>query len=269
MKQTYRKQGYLIIRGNEMKRMKEHLKNDLKTMALGIMKRTPAGISLASRLKNRSFRQIFDACIAHEKNNEITRSFYELFPVSFSVIELLGHPFFKKTSRSLGLAHPVPSTMPILRIDRPSESRYLTPAHQDYWYSLLSANSLTYWFPLLPVTERMGHLLVVPGSHMSGNLPIKKWTDENPFALRDEIESKKYIPVDLAEDEVLVFSQYLVHRSGENHAEKARLTIQVRHNDLSTLDKLTTSFTPKYSVYTARAQKEWLAKSWSGEASRE
>lgn len=269
MKQSYRKQGYLIIRGNEVRWIKDRLKNDLKVMALEIMKRSPAGVSLVSRLKNKSFQEIFDACIAHEKKNEISRSFYELFPVSFSVMELLGHPFFTGISRSLDLAYPIPSTMPILRIDRPRESRYLTPAHQDYWYSFLSFNSLTYWFPMFPITEKMGHLLVVPGSHVNGNLPIRQWSDENPFALRNEIELKKYVPVDLAENEVLVFSQYLIHRSGENRSDRARLTIQVRHNDLRTLDKLTTSFTPKHSVYTALAQKEWLDKSWRGEISRE
>ncbi len=260
-KQLYARQGYLILRSAQVKALKKSLKDELKAMALGILKNHPDGAAHAGRLKSKSFADIFNWCISNEKDNAITRTFYELFPTAFSMIGAVGDPYLVGVSRELGLVHPVPSTLPILRIDRPAESRYLTPVHQDFWYSMLSPNSLTYWFPLLPVTPEMGDLLVVPGSHKNGNLPIKEFTNENPYALRDDVDPKRFIPVNLKDDEVLVFSQYLIHQSGVNRSDKAHLTLQVRHNDLHTLKALTSSFTPKHSVFTARAQKEWLEKS--------
>ena len=260
-KHRYLKEGYLILKSTRIRTLKNRLKRDLKNMALRIIKNHPAGAAYFNGLKNKSFAVIFDWCIKNEKNNVITRAFYELFPVNFSTLSLIADPFFTEVSKSLGVSYPLPSTLPILRIDRPHELLYLTPAHQDYWYSMLSDNALTYWFPVFPVTKAMGRLIVVPGSHGQGILPIKKWTDENPFCLRDEIPADKYVSVNLEDDEVLVFSQFLVHQSGVNRSEFARLTLQVRHNDLTTLKEQTTSFTPKYSMYTAKAQKDWFEKS--------
>lgn len=260
-KEKFVDQGYLIIKNKRAREFKKFLIKDLKKMALLILENHPATKRFSHKFKSATFSAIFDWCIQNEKNNEITKVFYELFPTSFSMVGAVGGPLFVGISKDLGITYPLPSTLPILRIDRPKESRYQTPAHQDYWYSMLSDNALTYWFPLLPITESMGHLFVLPKSHRKGILPIRQWTNENPFMLRDEISIEKLIPVNLKEDEVLVFSQHLIHQSGVNYSKKARLTLQIRHNDLCTLKKLTTSFTAKHSVYTTQAQQDWLVKS--------
>lgn len=260
-KRQYLADGYLVLKSDQLKKLKDGLKCDLHSMALRIIKNHPDSGIYCDALKSNSFAELFDWCVSHEVNNAITRIFYELFSVNCSTLSLIADPFFLEASKDLGVSYPVPSTLPMLRIDRPNESRYLTPAHQDYWYSMLSANSLTYWFPIFPVTDAMGQLLVVPGSHVQGLLPIKKWTDDNPFSLRDEISMDKYVPVRLQDDEVLVFSQFLVHQSGANRSGTARLTLQLRHNDLDTLKEQTTSFTPMHSRYTVNAQKNWFEKS--------
>lgn len=260
-KSQYLADGYLILKSDRVKKIKDALSADLYNMARRILKNHPDSGTYYDALNSNSFAELFDWCVSHEKSNAITRIFYELFSVNCSTVSLIADPYFLKASRDLGVSYPVPSTLPMLRIDRPNESRYLTPAHQDYWYSMLSANSLTYWFSIFPVTDAMGQLLVVPGSHVHGLLPIKKWTDENPFSLRDEISMDRYVPVCLQDDEVLVFSQFLVHQSGANRSGKARLTLQLRHNDLDTLKEQTTSYTPMHSKYTVNAQKNWLEES--------
>ena len=260
-KAAYQTRGFLILKDPAVRRIKNDLMRDLKPIALEIIRKTPPVSRHAAGLAKKPFGAIFDWSIRSEKDNAVTRVFYELFPTAFATIGLAGHPFFTRVSRQLGVRHPLPSTLPILRIDRPSEARYLTPAHQDYWYSMLSDRSVTYWFPLLPVTEAMGPLWVVPGSHRAGLLPIKRWTAENPYALKDDVNGSRYLPVFLKEDEVLVFSQYLIHKSGVNRSDRARITIQVRHNDLTDLRVPTTSFTAKHSRFTEQAQQAWLQRS--------
>ena len=260
-KARYCKEGFLVLKSERVRDLQNILKRDLRSMALRIIKNDPEYTPFFNKLQKEGFAQIFNWCIRNERENAITRVFYELFPVNFSTLSLIADPLFVEISKSLGISYPIPSTLPILRIDRPYNSKFLTPGHQDYWFSMISDNSLTYWFPIFPVTEAMGQLHIVPGSHKQGLLPFKKWTDENPFCLRDEIKEDDYIPVALQEDEVLVFSQFLVHKSMPNLSQTARLTLQIRHNDLDTLKEQTSSFTPKQSIYTANAQKVWLDES--------
>lgn len=262
-KKAFGEQGYLILKSAFVGDLKKMLRRDLKETAMAILGRHAAGRRHAARLARLPFGEIFDWCVAHEKDNAISRVFYELFPQTPSVLTLASHPAFVQTSKKLGLAFPLPSTLPILRIDRPSETRYLEPSHQDYWYSMLSANAVTYWFPVLPVTEDMGDLLIFPRSHRRGLRPIRPWTDGSGtrYALRDEVEESSYVPLRLAENEIVVFSQFLVHKSGNNRGTRARLTLQVRHNDLATLRHLTSSYTPKHSVFTAQAQRDLLERS--------
>lgn len=252
----FNKDGYLIVRHPAIKKIKAGVHAELKVLAVEILKKSGLWDKGGSKIASEPFAKIFDWTIRNEKNNAVSRSFYELFPASSSIIGLVAEPFFNQISRELGVRHPIPSTLPVMRIDRPGEEKYLTPAHQDYWYSMLCENSITFWMPLLPVTEEMGYLSAVPCSHKLGILPIRPWTNENPFTVARQFAEKEYASLPVRDDEALVFYQLLVHRSASNTSDKARFTIQVRYNDLATLDAMTSSFTPKHSAYVIAAQQK-------------
>ena len=56
-----------------------------------------------------------------------------------------------------------------LRMDLPEEDEFLFHWHQDSTYLLGSANALTYWIPLVPVSRAsVGSIAVIPGSHRDG-----------------------------------------------------------------------------------------------------
>jgi hypothetical protein len=262
---AYNRDGYTIVRDPLIRELKRHIIAELDVMAKAILKRHPASKERMDLLADKSLSNLFDWCIQNEQNNEITRAFYEVFQLSTAVVPLATSPFFVELSNQLGMELPLPSTLPILRIDRPFESKYQEPIHQDIWYSLLSENAITYWFPLFAISEDMGHLSIVPGSHTNGVLPIKTYTHDNWFTVRDSIPDSRFEPVVLADDEILAFSQLLVHKGGSNRSKRARLTFQIRHNDLSTLKALTSSFTAKLSTYTMQAQETLLRQSLSSE----
>jgi ectoine hydroxylase-related dioxygenase (phytanoyl-CoA dioxygenase family) len=104
----------------------------------------------------------------------------------------------------------------------------------------------------------MGLLQVVPGSHKEGLIKFKASGKQNPFVSAKEFSDSSFIDVSVGDNQILVFSQMLMHRSGVNHSEKTRLTLQARFNDLECMEEMTTSFTPAHSKFTIRAQSKIL-----------
>ena len=60
-----------------------------------------------------------------------------------------------------------------VRMDHPGEDTYLSPWHQEYPYNLTSDNAVTLWLPLVDVDLANGCLLLAPGSHGLGALPVR------------------------------------------------------------------------------------------------
>lgn len=257
-KKSFEDQGFIIVKSPEWLKLREELFKDLKTIALSVLRRDAELGPQANKLAGESFERIFQFIIQNEKDNRISSRLYEVFLACHQMIRLITEPVFVDLAKALGVAFPVPSTLPVVRIDRPGEEKYLTPPHQDYWYSMLSLNSITMWLPFLPVPKEMGHLQVIPGTHRLGLLETKPFTKENPFTTARTFADSEYIEADVAVGELLVFYQLLVHRSAPNRSKDARFTLQLRYNDLETMAVPTSSFTPKYSKYTADAQQKNL-----------
>jgi ectoine hydroxylase-related dioxygenase (phytanoyl-CoA dioxygenase family) len=161
----------------------------------------------------------------------------------------------------LGLAAPLAGTLPILRIDRPGDTWHRTPAHQDWWFSLLSPNCVTCWFAISDLRPDMGLLEVVPGSHKGGLIPFCRNDNHNPFRPVEDYPDSAFQPVALPEDSMLVFSQYLLHRSGMNNSAQCRLSVQLRYNDIATMDRPDTTYTVQHPKHVLELQNRLLRPS--------
>ena len=142
-------------------------------------------------------------------------------------------------SKCLGLRFPVLMKSYNIRMDSPSDIKNLFHWHQDITYLLGSKNSLTYWIPLTTVNQLMGSIEVIPRSHLQGLYPFKyvgsESQDNKVMSPKDIrlIEEPK-IAGEIIEAEfgdLVVFSQYLLHRSMPNFGANNRWTIQIRHSD--------------------------------------
>jgi hypothetical protein len=128
-----------------------------------------------------------------------------------------------------------------VRMDHPGEDRYLSPWHQEYPYNLTSDNAVTLWVPLVDVDERSGCLLIVPGSHLLGALPVvvrdalntgRNANETLAIAGLDAIlAGQAVIPVPARAGDALVFHTYLLHRSQPNRSGLTRWTLQARYFD--------------------------------------
>ena len=123
-----------------------------------------------------------------------------------------------------------------IRIDYSQRENYLLTWHQDYPYVQDSLDALIYWIPLHDVNEEGGCLMVAPGSHQQGILPVRM-TQSTPcikdLQLADSSVIKRYSPIPLPVNlgDVIVFSTLLLHSSRPNNTPFPRWTLQIRHGN--------------------------------------
>jgi phytanoyl-CoA hydroxylase len=113
----------------------------------------------------------------------------------------------------------------ILRVDMPSDDERMFRPHQDFVYNHGSLNSVTLWIPFQDIDASNGPLSVIPGSHLRGHLPQSN-------GLLATYGESAAIDVPMQAGQVLMFSQFLAHRSGFNRSNGVRFSLQVRYNDL-------------------------------------
>jgi ectoine hydroxylase-related dioxygenase (phytanoyl-CoA dioxygenase family) len=109
----------------------------------------------------------------------------------------------------------------------PNDPNYRFHTHQDYPFNNGSLNSLVIWIPLQKTEKKEGCLMVAPGSHKKKKI-FK--TDKN-LIIKDDSKFK-FIDIPCELGECLIFSQFLVHRSGINTSDNIRFSVQLRVNDL-------------------------------------
>lgn len=136
--------------------------------------------------------------------------------------------------RALGLAVPVICT----RLSNHIMSEVLkipggyhkSPAHQDWRSMQGSLDSVVLWAPTTPVTATSHPLEVVPGSHLLGLLET---TDHimTPTVSDPRITEDRYVGLPMQPGDVVAFSSFLVHRTGETGDGKLRIAFSTRYNN--------------------------------------
>jgi hypothetical protein len=128
-----------------------------------------------------------------------------------------------------------------VRMDHPGEDTYLSPWHQEYPYNLTSDNAVTLWLPLVDVDDVNGCLLLAPGTHRLGALPVVVRDALNTGRNANEtieiadldrhLRAVTPLSVPARAGDALVFHTYLLHRSQPNRSRATRWTVQARYFD--------------------------------------
>jgi ectoine hydroxylase-related dioxygenase (phytanoyl-CoA dioxygenase family) len=137
--------------------------------------------------------------------------------------------------RRLGVGRPVISTRPVVHIvsdDLKVPGGYhRTPPHQDWRSVQGSLDALVAWVPLVAAGPESSPLEVAPGSHRLGLLPAVP----HPFGTTvadGQLPDDAFVPVDAAPGDVVVFSMFLVHRTGLSQRPGVRWAVSYRYNNL-------------------------------------
>ncbi len=166
--------------------------------------------------------------------------FYRALRYLPSLAALGGCEYLRGLCRSLGLRFPALMRAYNIRMDRPHADEQLFHWHQDVTYLLGSLNSVTLWLPLGPADREHGSVAFVPGSHnvlrpfeFSSLEAREKAAQHSPRDIRlcEEPEDDGEIVIADVGD-LVIFSQFLVHRSTPNRSARCRWTVQLRYSDL-------------------------------------
>ena len=114
----------------------------------------------------------------------------------------------------------------------PNDKKRYYKAHQDFFYLPYSVNSVTLWVPLQNTTKENGALKVIPKSHLDYNLLSHSAKDVKYNKLNKHYSKNEFKIVNVKLGQALIFSSYLVHKSGSNNSNKIRMSFNVRYNDL-------------------------------------
>ena len=110
--------------------------------------------------------------------------------------------------------------------------------HQDLWAFQTEADNtkaITAWVPVVSADEENGCLLVVPYSHLPGELAIHcKPSERRPSfkGIPDEIVSKRRVAVPCEVGDVLILDKLMQHSSLENTSNRLRWSFDLRYQPI-------------------------------------
>ena len=137
-------------------------------------------------------------------------------------------------ARALGVSFPVIST----RVSNHIMSDALkipggyhkSPAHQDWRSMQGSLDSIVLWVPTTPVTNRSHPLEVVPRSHLLGLLDTVDHI-MTPTVSDPRVSDDAYVSLEMQPGDVVAFSTFMVHRTGERGDGTVRIAFSGRFNN--------------------------------------
>jgi hypothetical protein len=190
-----------------------------------------------------NFDHSYNALI--EKNRQLGSEIYDAVKYIPAFWKLVADPSHSELMKQLRLnAMPaVASAGCGIRIDNPSEDRYRALWHQEYPAQLRSLDGLVFWSPLLPITTELGPVVICPGSHNEGPLPVQKLNAVSSGRtgayglqlLNEEALLEKYSKVSpLASLGDLIVMDFLtLHASGFNRSVRSRWSMQFRYFNMA------------------------------------
>lgn len=142
-----------------------------------------------------------------------------------------------ETLKGLGLTQPIISVRPSMLMnsiymDKGGESGkyWRLPPHQDWYFNQGSIDSVTVWFPYVNVSQELGPLEFIPGSHLRG---LQKSGEGDGFGdMTENFSDEDFVSFELSPGDAIVFFSLLVHRSGVNKTDRVRWSSQFRFNNL-------------------------------------
>lgn len=138
--------------------------------------------------------------------------------------------------RSLGLVEPVIAVRPAMQfnsrfLSKDGSTHWKLGSHQDWRTGQGSLDSLVLWFPLVPCGEALGALQIIPGSHTSGLMQAN--TTGYAGSIQEDLREEDFVQTEYELGDLLLFSAFLIHRSGNNVTRNIRWSVQLRYNNLA------------------------------------
>lgn len=188
----------------------------------------------------------FDLAELAKKDRLLISRLYKISRRFFSSKAIACDPFFVSVAKTLMETKVVSCCNFVnVRIDLPSEDKFLLSAHQDFPFIQGSLNGITCWIPIFDTNLTLGPPSFVKGSHKTGIMNVCEYDPDQTggsggrsFKIADEdaMDKLDFVNEPVLCGEALLFNTLLVHRSEQNNSNKARVNIQIRFDDALSFD---------------------------------
>lgn len=236
-KNYYDENGYLVIRNLLSTSELDKIKKDAEEIFLFQIGRHNLGAENFEEALYQLFKVCPQTIINCGKHIQHLISLHKL-SLNEKLIDWVKH---------LGLDFPNITTRPVLFFHNKNLAKeeifYKIPGHQDFYSMQHSLNSIIIWIPLINVNKDLGTLEVVPKSHKNGLLTTKV---QESFGLVETFKDEDYVSLEMSKGDVLFFSSFLVHRSGNNITENIRWSANFRFGDMAEEDFINRNYPHPY-----------------------
>ncbi len=245
----FQKNGYLLLKNFFLKEDIKNILLDAKTVFLkqffekGYLHNTLKIEDISESVYNDCLYRLFEddiECLSNcGKQAQHLISLHAL-SIDQKIIDVLNN---------IGLKFPSISTRPVLFFNHPKLAKkkvfHTVEAHQDWRSMQGSLNAIVIWIPLIDINKDLGALEILPGSHLDGLRTNRIDYGFGMVKLTKE-EEEKLISVEVKTGDILVFSSFLIHQSGNNISANPRWSCHFRYNDLDDTSFIKRKFAHAY-----------------------
>ncbi len=232
--EAFRRDGYVVIPGLFAPEALNAVKREivqtfhLRAAALGLDLPHDIDQESLSALMCGLFRKDIPSYIAAAK---LTQHLVSLHRMAVSP-ELVS-----AVATAAGVASPVISTRPVVHYMADALTipggYHKTPPHQDWRSTQGSLDSVTIWTPLYDVGLGDYPLEVIPGSHRRALLPTTPHLGSQQQVEEGLVDPSAFEPLPMRAGDAVIFSGFLIHRTGERGGEQVRVAFSFRFNNLT------------------------------------
>lgn len=155
--------------------------------------------------------------------------------------------------KQLGMTFPNICTRPVMFFNAKKLAKkqvyWKTDPHQDWRSMQGSLNSMVVWVALCDIDISLGALEVIPKSHKQG-LQTLEMVDSFGLVPGEVLNGQKFVPIEIKKGDVLFFSSFLIHQSGNNSTENGiRWSCHFRYNDMDEKQFIERGYPHPYVYY--------------------
>jgi hypothetical protein len=229
LRDTFQEKGFVRLNGFFTKEDVEVVRQDAKWVFLKQM--TSRGFVTGREPEEREFESGMGRFFAEDMQGFINCGKTCQHLISLHRLSLREN--IVRQLAELGVRRPNICTRPVLYFNSrhlaKSEAYYKSPPHQDWRSMQGSLNAIVIWVPLADVHKELGALEVIPGSHLWGLLESH---EDEWYRCIEGLGDEQYQSIEVNAGDVLFFSSFVVHRSGNNVTDSIRWSCHFRYNDL-------------------------------------
>lgn len=232
LQEEFRQEGFVILRNFLDKSVVANIYREARQVFATQIKRvTGHTVNINNRDEFEAamfefFQKDFEAFRGTGINVQHLISLHRL-AVSDQIVNLL---------KEVGIESPSIGARPAMQfnsrfLSKDGSKHWKLDAHQDWRTGQGSLDSPVIWFPMVDAGADLGALQVIPRSHTWGLLESS--TSGYQGGITAHLNDGDFVQTEFEVGDLLIFSAFLVHQSGNNITNNIRWSVQLRYNNLA------------------------------------